>query len=398
MPPSFAFKSGGCAAIVRILAAWQNRHFARTACGLGAWSVRAVGIFCMSLLVAAAMSGSARSAETELLNVSYDPTRELYSAINDLFAEHYKTRTGMDVTIEQSHGGSSKQARSVIDGLKADVVTLALAWDIIAIERAGLIKPGWQEKLPYNSSPYTSTVGFLVRKGNPKNIKDWKDLTRPDVQAIVPNPKTSGAGRWAFLALWGATAKAKTHDLSTLEGLKESQAAARDVREFPIYQNAEARSVIEKFYNNNVPVLDTGARGATVTFAQKQLGDVLLNWENELWLALDEFGKDKFEIVYPSSSILGEPPVAVVDEVVDKKGTRDVAEAYVKFLYTSEVQETVAQLHYRPRDIEALKKYSTDLPPIPLFTIDEIFGGWVKAHEAFFAEGALFDQIYRPGK
>ena len=383
--------------IVRNLRAWQNWHLAGAVHNLRARLFRAV-ICCMSLSVAAPVSAPARSEETKLLNVSYDPTRELYSAINDLFAERYKSRTGLGVTIEQSHGGSSKQARSVIEGLKADVVTLALAWDIIAIERAGLIKPGWQEKLPFNSSPYTSTVGFLVRKGNPKNIKDWKDLTRSDVQVIVPNPKTSGAGRWAFLALWGAAANAKTHDLSTLQGLKESQSAARDAREFPVYQNGEARSKIEKFYNNNVPVLDTGARGATVTFAQKQLGDVLLNWENELWLALDEFGNDKFEIVYPSSSILGEPPVAVVDEVVDKKGTRDLAEAYVKFLYTSEAQETVAQLHYRPRDTEALKKYSTELPPISLFTIDETFGGWAKAHEAFFAEGALFDQIYRPRK
>jgi sulfate/thiosulfate transport system substrate-binding protein len=354
-----------------------------------------LGVSCLGLVLAAAPL-PAKSEEVKLLNVSYDPTRELYTDINGLFAELYKARTGVSVVFEQSHGGSSKQARSVIDGLRADVVTLALAWDIIAIERAGLIKPGWQEKLPYNSSPYTSTVGFLVRKGNPKNIKDWKDLTRPDVQVIVPSPKTSGAGRWAFLALWGVTAKAKTHDFSTPLGLKESFAAARSAKEFPVYTNAESRAVIEKFYNNNVPVLDTGARGSTVTFAQKQLGDVLLNWENELWLAQDEFGKDKFDIVYPSSSILGEPPVAVVDEVVDKKGTRQVAEAYLKFLYTSEAQEAVAQLHYRPRDVDALKKYSAELPPIPLFTIDETFGGWVKAHEAFFADGALFDQIYRP--
>ncbi len=352
-------------------------------------------ISCLGLLAAAAPL-PAMGEEVKILNVSYDPTRELYSDINSLFAERYKTRTGVSVTFEQSHGGSSKQARSVIDGLKADVVTLALGWDITAIERAGLIKPGWQEKLPYNSAPYTSTIGFLVRKGNPKNIKDWKDLTRSDVQAIVANPKTSGAARWAFLALWGVTAHAKTHDFSTVTGLKESQAAARTAKDFPIYKNAEARAVIETFYNKHVPVLDTGARGATVTFAQKQLGDVLINWENELWLAQEEFGKDKFDIVYPSSSILAEPPVAVVDEVVDKKGTRDVAEAYLKFLYTSEAQDAVGQLHYRPRDVEALKKYSKDLPPIPLFTIDESFGGWTKAHEAFFAEGALFDQIYQP--
>jgi sulfate/thiosulfate-binding protein len=351
---------------------------------------------CLSVL-GAAVPLPAMSEEVKLLNVSYDPTRELYTDINALFAELYKARTGVDITFEQSHGGSSKQARSVIDGLKADVVTLALGWDITAIERAGLIKPGWQEKLPYNSAPYTSTIGFLVRKGNPKNIKDWKDLTRPDVQVIVANPKTSGGARWAFLALWGATAKAKTHDLSTAAGLQESQAAAT-AKDFPVYKNAEARTAIETFYNKNVPVLDTGARGSTVTFAQKQLGDVLVNWENELWLAQEEFGKDKFEIIYPSSSILAEPPVALVDEVVDKKGTRKAAEAYLKFLYTSEAQDIAGQQHYRPRDVEAMKKYSAELPPVPVFTIDETFGGWAKAHEAFFADGALFDQIYKPSK
>jgi ABC-type sulfate transport system substrate-binding protein len=392
------FISNGSAAIAAGVQARQSRQFAKTLPNLGPRLFRVgVWIFCFSLWFAAA-SLPAMSAELRLLNVSYDPTRELYSAIDDLFAERYKSPAGVSVTFEQSHGGSSKQARSVIDGLKADVVTLALAWDIIAIERAGLIKPGWQEKLPYNSCPYTSTVAFLVRKGNPKNIEDWRDLTRPGVQVIVPNPKTSGAGRWAFLALWGAMASAKTHDLSTLDGVAESQARARTARDFPVYRNADARAAIETFYNHNVPVLDTGARGATVTFAQKQLGDVLLNWENELWLALDEFGKDKFEIVYPPSSILGEPPVAVVDEVVDAKGTRELAEAYLKFLYTPEAQETAAQLHYRPRDVDALKKYSAELPPIPLFTIDETFGGWEKAHEAFFSGGALFDQLYRPAK
>jgi sulfate/thiosulfate transport system substrate-binding protein len=336
------------------------------------------------------------SEELKILNVSYDPTRELYADINSLFAEHYKSRTGLDVSIEQSHGGSSKQARSVIDGLPADVVTLGLAWDITAIERAGLIKPGWQQKLPFNATPYTSTVAFLVRKGNPKNVKDWTDLTRPGVKVIVANPKTSGGARWAFLALWGAVVRAKTHDFSTAEGLKEAQAAARMAQEFPAYESPKARDVIAKFYSNNVPVLDTGARGATATFAQKQLGDVLLNWENELWLARQEFGLDKFDIVYPSSSILGEPPVAVVDAIVDKKGTRDVAEAYLKFLYTSKAQEVAAGLHYRPRDVTVLQKYSAELPRIALFTIDETFGGWEKAQAEFFTEGALFDQIYRP--
>jgi len=355
----------------------------------------ALRTFWLTLIFACAPL-AAISADFKILNVSYDPTRELYSDINSLFAEHYKSRTGINVTFEQSHGGSSKQARSVIDGLQADVVTLALAWDIIAIEHAGLIKAGWQQKLPYNSTPFTSTVAFRVRKGNPKHIKDWTDLTRPGVQVIVPNPKTSGAGRWAFLALWGTTANAKTHDFSSSGGLKEAQAAARVAKDFPAYENAEAHAVIEKFYNNNVPVLDTGARGSTVSFAQKQLGDVLLNWENELWLAKEEFGENKFDIVYPSTSVLGEPPVAVVDEVVDKKGTREVAEAYLKFLYTSEAQDIAAQRHYRPRDIAVFQKYSSELPPIPLFTVDETFDGWEKAHQGFFAEGALFDQIYRP--
>jgi sulfate transport system substrate-binding protein len=355
-------------------------------------------LLAISLALAPATTVHAQNKQVKILNVSYDPTRELYTEINQSFADHYKSRFGITVTFEQSHGGSSKQARSVIDGLKADVVTLALGWDIIAIERAGLIKPGWQEKFPYNASPYTSTVAFLVRKGNPKNIKDWKDLTRPEVQVIVANPKTSGAARWAFLALWGATAGAKTHDLSTLQGLKESQAASQLTKDFPVYKNAQAQAVITEFFNKHVSVLDTGARGATVSFAQKQMGDVLLNWENELWLALDEFGKDRFEVVYPSSSILCEPPVAIVDEVVDKKGTREVASAYLKFLYTSEAQDTIAQLHYRPRDVDALKKHSAEFPKIPLFTIDETFGGWVKAHETFFADGGVFDQIYKPSK
>lgn len=390
-PENAAGFAANVEAVFSLSAGRALRSLATTLLHRGLWTA------CLGLTLAAAPLPAA-GEEVKILNVSYDPTRELYTDINTLFAERYKERTGVSVNFEQSHGGSSKQARSVIDGLQADVVTLALAWDIMAIEHAGLIKPGWQGKLPYNSAPYTSTIGFLVRKGNPKNIKDWKDLTRPDVQVIVANPKTSGGARWAFLALWGATAKAKTYDLSKAAELKDSQAAAKAVKNFPAYDNAEARAVIETFYNKNVPVLDTGARGSTVTFAQKQQGDVLLNWENELWLAQEEFGKDKFDIVYPSSSILAEPPVAVVDEVVDKKGTRNIAEAYLKFLYTSEAQDTVGQQHYRPRDIEVLKKYSKDLPPIRLFTIDETFGGWKKAHEAFFAEGALFDQLYKPSK
>jgi sulfate transport system substrate-binding protein len=338
----------------------------------------------------------AKSAQSvTILNVSYDPTRELYSAIDDLFAETYKTKTGTTVTVEQSHGGSSKQARSVIDGLQADVVTLGLGWDVTAIEKAGLIKPGWKAKFPYDASPYTSTVAFLVRKGNPKHIKDWQDLLRPDVQVIAPNPKISGAGRWAFLGLWGATAGAKTYDLSTAQGLAASIADGKAAKDFPIYNNAAALAAVSELYKH-VPVLDTGARSATVTFAQKGIGDVLLNWENELYLAQDEFGKDKFDIVYPSVSVLGEPPVAVVDSVVDKKGTRTVAEAFLNFLYTKPAQDVIGQWHYRPRDVDVLKKYSADFPPLKLFTVDQAFGGWAKAQKTFFADGGTFDQIYKP--
>lgn len=338
----------------------------------------------------------ARSAQdVTILNVSYDPTRELYAAINDLFVDTYKAKTGVNVVVEQSHGGSSKQARAVIEGLQADVVTLGLGWDVTAIERAGLIKPGWQNRFPYNAAPYTSTVAFLVRKDNPKHIHDWKDLLRPDVQVIAPNPKVSGAGRWAFLGLWGAVAGAKTYDLSTPQGLAASIAAGKAAKDFPVYDNAAARAAVAELYKH-VPVLDTGARGATVTFAQKGIGDVLLNWENELYLAQDEFGKDKFDIVYPSVSVLGEPPVAVVNSVVDKKGTRPVAEAYLSFLYSKEAQDVIGQWHYRPRDTAILKKYSADFPPLKLFTVDETFGGWAKAQQTFFADGGVFDQIYKP--
>src|SRR5215207_5868482 len=273
----------------------------------------------------AAPSLAADPQQTKLLNVSYDPTRELYEEINRLFAEQYKQQTGKDITVEQSHGGSSKQARSVIDGLKADVVTLGLGWDVIAIERAGLIKPGWQARLPDNAAPYTSTVAFLVRKGNPKNIKDWNDLVRQDVKVIASNPKTSGGGRWAFLGAWGYAAGASTYDLSKPEGLRQAVSDARAAKDFPALKIEKARAFIASLYKN-VPVLDTGARGSTVTFAQRGVGDVLINWENELWLAREEFGADQFEIVYPSVSILGEPPVAVVDKFVDERGTREVAE------------------------------------------------------------------------
>ena len=349
-----------------------------------------------AVVLASGVAMQARSAQdVTILNVSYDPTRELYSAINDLFVDSYKAKTGVTVDIQQSHGGSSKQARAVIDGLQADVVTLGLGWDVIAIERAGLIKAGWESKYPYNASPYTSTVAFLVRKGNPKHIKDWKDLLRPDVQVIAPNPKISGGGRWAFLALWGAAAGAKTYDFSTPEGLAAATAAGKAAKDFPAYKSQAALDAVTELYKH-VPVLDTGARGATVSFAQKGIGDVLLNWENELYLAQDEFGKDKFDIVYPSTSVLGEPPVAVVDSVVDKKGTRSVAEAYLNFLYTKDAQDVIAQWHYRPRDTDVFKKYSATFPPLKLFTVDETFGGWVKAQQTFFADGGVFDQIYKP--
>jgi len=343
-----------------------------------------------------ALAGSVHAAEVRLLNVSYDPTRELYAAINSAFSAKWKNETGDTLIIEQSHGGSGKQARSVIDGLNADVVTLALGSDVSAVEKAGLIKQGWQSKYPNNAAPYTSTIGFLVRKGNPKNIKDWDDLLRPDVQVITANPKTSGGARWVFLTLWGAFAGVKTHDFSTAEGQAEAKAAAEATKSFPIYDNAEARAKVAEIFNKRVPVLDTGARGSTVTFAQKQIGDVLLNWENELWLAKDEFGAEKFDIVYPSKSILTEPPVAVVDKVVDQRGARKVAEAYLSFLYTPEAQDIAGQLHYRPRDVAALTKYGADLPKIPLFTIDETYGGWGKAQPTFFGDGGVFDQFYKP--
>jgi sulfate/thiosulfate transport system substrate-binding protein len=346
--------------------------------------------------VTGAVSRPAAAAEqTKLLNVSYDPTRELYEELNRLFAEHYKAQAGKDVVVEQSHGGSSKQARSVIDGLKADVVTLALGFDVAAVEKAGLINKGWQQRLPYNASPYTSTIVFVVRKGNPKGIKDWNDLTKAGVQVITPNPKTSGGARWNFLAAWAYAAGLKGRDLGTEQGLKAATDAAKSAQKFPAYDNAASRQFIAALYKN-VPVLDTGARGSTVTFAQKGVGDVLIAWENEAWLTQEEFGSDRYEIVYPSVSILAEPPVAVVDKFVEERGTRQVAEAYLKFLYTPEAQGVIGQLHYRPRSTEALQKHAAQLPPLPLVTIDETFGGWERAQKTFFADGGVFDQLYKP--
>jgi sulfate transport system substrate-binding protein len=310
----------------------------------------------------------------KLLNVSYDPTRELYQDINAAFARQWKAKTGVDVEISQSHGGSGKQARSVIDGLQADVVTLALAYDIDSIaEHAHLLPANWQTRLPNNSAPYTSTIVFLVRHGNPKHIGDWDDLVRPRVSVIAPNPKSSGGARWAYLAAWGY-------------GLKKNNGDDKKAQQF-----------VTRLYRN-VPVLDSGARGSTTTFAQRGIGDVLLDWENEAFLALDELGKDKVEVVTPSVSILAEPPVAVVDRVAAKHGTTQVAKAYIEFLYSGEGQEIGARHFYRPRSPEVAAKYASRFAHVQLFTIDEVFGGWQKAQKRHFDDGGVFDQIYLEGK
>jgi sulfate/thiosulfate transport system substrate-binding protein len=323
----------------------------------------------MALAVAA---GAVAGAQT-LLNVSYDPTRELYVAINAAFSKQWQAKTGKAVQIRQSHGGSGAQARAVSDGLEADVVTLALAYDIDAVHKAGLITDAaWQKRLPLNSAPYTSTIVFLVRKGNPKAIKDWADLVKPGIGVITPNPKTSGGARWNYLAAWE---------------YGKRQGGGND---------AKAREFVTRLFRN-VPVLDSGARGATTTFVQRGIGDVLLAWENEAYLAVAE-GKGQVEIVVPSISILAEPPVAVVDKVVDKKGTRAAAEAYLQFLYSAEGQEIAARHHYRPRDQTVAAKYAGTFAQVKLFTIDEAFGGWQNAQKTHFADGGTFDQIYRPGR
>jgi sulfate/thiosulfate transport system substrate-binding protein len=310
--------------------------------------------------------------DISLLNVSYDPTRELYQEVNEAFAKSWKAKTGDEVKINQSHGGSGKQARAVIDGLEADVVTLALAYDIDAIrEHGGLLAQNWQRRLGQNSAPYTSTIVFLVRKGNPKGIHDWGDVVKPGVSVITPNPKTSGGARWNYLAAWGYALKK--------------------------YGNSEAKAqefVAQLF--KNVPVLDSGARGSTTTFSQRGIGDVLLAWENEAFLVLKEAGAGQFEIVTPSISILAEPPVAVVDQVVDRRGTRPVAEAYLQFLYSAEGQEIAGKNFYRPRSESVAAKFANQFTKVNLFTIDEVFGGWQKAQKAHFADGGLFDQIYQP--
>lgn len=316
-------------------------------------------------------SNGAAKPPIELLNVSYDPTRELYEAYNKAFSKYWEDKTGQKVTIKQSHGGSGSQGRSVIDGIQADVVTLALAYDIDAIQEKGLINADWQKRLKDNSSPYTSTIVFLVRKGNPKGIKDWNDLIKPGVSVITPNPKTSGGARWNYLAAWGYALKNNNND-----------------------ENA-AKEFVTKLFQN-VPVLDSGARGSTTTFVERGIGDVLLAWENEAFLSLKEFGNDKFEIVVPSLSILAEPPVSVVDKVVDKRGSREVAEAYLEYLYSEEGQEIAAQNFYRPRLESVAKKYESQFPKINLITIDEQFGGWQQAQKTHFADGGIFDQIYKP--
>ncbi len=317
--------------------------------------------------------GIARAAQVTLLNVSYDPTRELYEAVNARFAKDWKAKTGDDVTVNQSHGGSGKQARAVIDGLEADVVTLGLAGDIDAIaEKASLLPSNWQSRLPDNSCPYTSTIVLLVRKGNPKKIHDWDDLVKPGISVITPNPKTSGGARWNFLAAWGYALKRNGGD------------------------EAKTAAFVRALYKN-VPVLDSGARGSTTTFVEREIGDVLIGWENEARMAIKQFGADKFELVYPSVSILAEPPVAWVDKVDGRHGTAAAAKAYLEFLYTPAGQEIIAQNFFRPRDKAVAAKYASQFPGISLLAIDSDFGGWKKAQPKFFGDGGVFDKIYQPG-
>ena len=328
------------------------------------------------IIIAAALSAfallqTAQAADITLLNVSYDPTRELYQDVNTAFAKEWKGKTGDNVKIKQSHGGSGKQARAVIDGLEADVVTLALAYDIDALAEHKLLAADWQKRLKHNSSPYTSTIVFLVRKGNPKGIKDWNDLIKPGVSVITPNPKTSGGARWNHLAAWGYALRQ------------------------PGGNEAKAKDFLGKLYKN-VPVLDSGARGATTTFVERGIGDVLIAWENEAYLAVKELGPTKFDIVTPSVSILAEPPVAVVDKFADKHGTRKVAEAYLSYLYTDEAQDIIAKNYYRPATEKAAKKYASQFAKVNLFTIEQVAGGWTAAQKAHFADGGIFDQIYQP--
>lgn len=328
----------------------------------------------LTLACGLAAVAPAAAAQVKLLNVSYDPTRELYQDFNAAFAKHWKAKTGQDLTVQQSHGGSGKQARSVIDGLEADVLTLALAYDIEAVAKAGLLAKNWQSRLPNNSAPYTSTIVFLVRKGNPKKIRDWDDLARPGMAVITPNPKTSGGARWNYLAAWGYSLRKHGND------------------------PAKAQDFVKRIFKN-VPILDTGARASTVTFAERGIGDVLIAWENEALLAVKELGdKGEFQIVAPSLSILAEPPVTVVDKVAAKHKTAAVAKAYLEYLYTAEGQEIAARHYYRPRNAAVAAKYAPQFPKIQLFTIGEVFGGWAKAQKTHFDDGGVFDQIYGAGR
>ncbi|HCK80368.1 MAG TPA: sulfate ABC transporter substrate-binding protein [Candidatus Competibacter sp.] len=320
------------------------------------------------------LGSSARAADktVTLLNVSYDPTREFYNDFNAAFNQFWQAKTGESVTVRQSHGGSGKQARSVIDGLEADIVTLALAYDIDEISgKAGFLPANWQQRLPHNSAPYTSTIVFLVRKGNPKGIKDWDDLVKPGVSVVTPNPKTSGGARWNYLAAW-------SHALHQPGG-----------------DETKARDFVAKLYRN-VPVLDSGARGSTTTFVEREIGDVLLTWENEAFLAVKEMDRGDFEIVMPSTSILAEPPVALIDKVADKHGVRAAAQAYLEYLYSAEAQELAAKHYFRPRDQAVAERYRAQFPALKLLTVDEVFGGWAKAQAAHFKDGGTFDQIYQP--
>jgi sulfate transport system substrate-binding protein len=333
-------------------------------------------LWAVATLAIVAIAGGAWAADAKavkLLNVSYDPTRELYVDVNQAFAQFWQGKAGQTVTVQQSHGGSGKQARSVIEGLPADVVTLALGYDVDAIAKAGLIAPDWQKRLPNNSAPYTSTIVFLVHKGNPKGIKDWDDLVKPGISVITPNPKTSGGARWNYLAAWG-------YALQKFGG-----------------DEAKTKDFVKALFKN-VPVLDSGARGSTTTFVQRGIGDVLLAWENEAFLAVNELGKDQFEIVVPSLSILAEPSVAVVDFVAKKHGTAEVAKAYLEFLYTEQGQEIVAKHFYRPRLESVAAKHAAQFPQVKLLTIDGDFGGWAKAQKLHFDDNGTFDQIYAPGQ
>ncbi|MBC8079612.1 MAG: sulfate ABC transporter substrate-binding protein [Gorillibacterium sp.] len=354
--------------------ATQWKSWLRRGAGLAVAGVLIIGVIGCGSSAANTKGASSTALKVpkpiELLNVSYDPTRELYEAFNQSFAEYWKKKTGQTVTIQQSHGGSGKQARSVIDGLEADVVTLALAYDINAIAESGLLSKEWQNKLEHNSSPYTSTIVFLVRKGNPKGIKDWDDLTKTGVEVITPNPKSSGGARWNYLAAWGYALKHNNND------------------------EAKAREFVAALYKN-VPVLDSGARGSTTTFVEREIGDVLIAWENEAYLSLNELGADKFDIISPSVSILAEPPVAVVDKVVDKRGTREVAQAYLDYLYTEEGQTIAAENYYRPRLPSVADKFKDKFTKIELFSISD-FGGWTQAQNKHFSDGGVFDEIYQP--